>query len=142
MPPDRSTDTSGTEHAGRPPRTLRPALDVLDLGAEGVAVLTEPQWSGGDRNSKTLLKTESLRVVLSALRAGAVIENDDPDEAAAIHALQGTITLRVDAEEVPVQKGQLVVLAGGDPWRLSAASDSLFLLVFGRARTISGSPPY
>jgi quercetin dioxygenase-like cupin family protein len=107
-----------------------------------VAVLTEPQWSGGDRNSKTLLKTESLRVVLTALRAGAVIENDDPDEAAAIHALQGTITLRVDAEEVPVQKGQLVVLAGGDPWRLSAASDSLFLLVFGRARTISGSPPY
>ena len=127
--------TSGTDRDGRPARTLRPALEVLDVGAEGVGLLAEPQWSDGDRNSKTLLKTDSLRIVLTALRAGAVMENDDPDEAVAVHGLQGSVAVRVDTDEVTVGMGQLVCLAGGDPWRIAAASDSLFLLVVGRART-------
>jgi quercetin dioxygenase-like cupin family protein len=127
--------TTGTDEAGRPSRSLRPALEVLDVGTEGVGLLSEPQWSDGDRNSKTLLKTESLRVVLTALRAGATMENDDPDEAVAIHGLQGSLAVGMDAGEVTVAAGQLVCLAGGDPWRLTATTDSLFLLSVGRART-------
>ncbi|HSK52007.1 MAG TPA: hypothetical protein VLA44_04575 [Clostridia bacterium] len=127
--------TTGTDEAGRPSRSLRPALEVHDLGTEGVGLLGEPQWSDGDRNSKTLLKTESLRVVLTALRAGATMENDDPDEAVAIHGLQGSLAIGVDDGEVTVAAGQLVCLAGGDPWRLTATTDSLFLLSLGRART-------
>jgi quercetin dioxygenase-like cupin family protein len=127
--------TTGTDETNRESRSLHPALEVLDIGAEGVGLLGEPEWADGDRNSKTLLKTESLRVVLTALRAGASMDNDDPDEAVAIHGLQGTLAVGLDAEEVTVTTGQLVCLAGGDPWRLSAVSDSLFLLVIGRART-------
>lgn len=132
--------TSGTERAGRPSRSLRPALAVLDVRAEGVGLLAEPQWSGGDRNSKTLLKTESLRLVLVALRAGAVMENEDPDESVAIHGLQGTIAVQIDDEALPVRAGELVCLAGGDPWRVTAESDGLFLLALGRARTATLPP--
>jgi quercetin dioxygenase-like cupin family protein len=133
--PDRTSSTSGTAAAARPPRSLRPAIQVLDVGAEGVGLLSEPEWSHGARNSKTLLKTESLRVVLTALRAGETLSNEDPDEAIAIHGLQGDVAVRVDDEEVSVGMGQLVCLAGGDPWRVTATADSLFLLIVGRART-------
>ena len=132
MPGVEQGRATGTDSGARPARTLSPALEVLDLGAEGVGLLAEPEWSDGDRNSKTLLKTGTLRVVLTALRAGALMDNDDPDESITIQTLQGTLTVRVDAEEVTVGMGQLVCLAGGDPWRVLAASDSLFLLVVGR----------
>lgn len=131
--------TSGTDHAGRPSRTLAPELAVLDIGAEGVALLAEPEWTGGDRNSKTLLKSDGLRVVLTALRAGAVMDNDDPDEAITIQALQGTVTVRAGAEEATVGTGQLVSLGGGSAWRITASSDSLFLLSVGRVPSHAGA---
>lgn len=123
---------SGTEHAGRPARTLSPALEILDVAGEGQGLLAEPEWSGGDRNSKTLLKSAALRVVLTALRTGAVMDNDHPDEAVTIHGLQGTLTVRVGTQEATVGQGQLVCVGGGDPWRIMAGTDSLFLLSVGR----------
>jgi quercetin dioxygenase-like cupin family protein len=126
--------TTGTDHSGRPARSLRPALEVLDIGAEGVGLLAEPEWSEGDRNARTLLKTESLRLVLTALRAGATMQNEDPDESISVHGLQGTMDVEVDGATVAVHKGELVCLAGGDPWSLTASSDCLFLLTVGRAR--------
>jgi quercetin dioxygenase-like cupin family protein len=126
------TDTSGTDHSGRPSRTLTPSLEVLDVRAEGVGLLAEPQWTDGDRNSKTLLKSDGLRIVLTALRAGATMDNDDPDEAVAIHALQGSVRVGAAGEDVSVGMGELVCLAGGDPWTITAEADSLLLLSVGR----------
>ncbi len=127
------TDTSGTQHSGRPSRTLVPSLEVLDVRAEGVGLLAEPQWADGDRNSKTLLKSDGLRIVLTALRAGATMDNDDPDEAVAIHTLQGAVRVRAAGQDVAVGMGELVCLAGGDPWTLTAEGDSLLLVSVGRA---------
>ena len=130
----RTTTTRGTDEAARPPRSLRPPLEVLDIGAEGVGLLAEHQWTDGDRNSKTLLKTESLRIVLTALRAGGTLSNDDPDEAVALQGLQGEVSVAVEDEAVTLRTGQLVCLAGGDPWRVTATADSLFVLFVGRSR--------
>ena len=124
--------TTGTDHAGRPARTLAPELEVLDIGAEGVGLLAEPEWSGGDRNSKTLFKSDALRVVLTALRSGAEMQNDDPDEAVMIQALQGSVTVGSSSEEATLATGQVLCLGGGTPWRITAASDCLFLLSVGR----------
>jgi quercetin dioxygenase-like cupin family protein len=130
--------TTGTDHAGRESRTLAPELAVLDIGAEGVGLLAEPEWSDGDRNAKTLFKSDALRVVLTALRAGAVMENDDPDEAVMIQALQGSVAVHADGDEVSLGTGQLVCLGGGSAWRITAASDSLFLLSVGRVPSPAG----
>ena len=131
--------TTGTDHAGRPARALAPQLAVLDIGAEGVGLLAEPEWSGGDRNSKTLFKSDALRVVLTALRAGAEMENDDPDEAVMVQTLQGSVTVRADTEEAALGTGQVLCLGGGTPWRITASSDSLFLLSVGRMPSGAGA---
>ena len=109
-----------------------PALAVLDIGAEGVALLTEPQWTDGDRNSRTLFKADTLRIVLTALRAEAVMRNEDPDEAVAIQPIQGEIAVRVGSQEVPARSGEMVCVGHGEPWEVRASADSLFLLMVGR----------
>lgn len=109
-----------------------PALAIVDLGAEGVALLEEPQWAGGDRNSRTLFKSDTLRLVLTALRADAVMENADPDEAVAIQPLQGEISVRVGMQEIPAANAQLVCVGDGEPWAVRATADSLFLLTVAR----------
>lgn len=134
MNPIGRDDTTGTDR-GRPARSVRPALELVDLATAGVGLLGEPEWAGGDRTSKTLLKTESLRIVLTALRAGATMENEDPDEAMAIQGLHGTLTMELDGESTELRMGDLACLAGGDPWRITADSDSLLLLSVGRARS-------
>lgn len=109
-----------------------PALALLDIGAEGVALLTEPQWTDGDRNSRTLFKADTLRIVLTALRAGAVMQNEDPDEAVAIQPIQGEIAVRVGSQELPARSGELVCVGHGEPWEVRASADSLFVLTVGR----------
>jgi quercetin dioxygenase-like cupin family protein len=108
------------------------AFDVLDIGSEGVALLAEPEWADGDRNSKTLFKADTLRVVLTALRDGGILRNEDPDEAVAIHVLQGELQVRIQSNASVARTGQLVRLAGGETWQITAAVDSLFLLIVGR----------
>lgn len=126
--------TSGSEPAGRPAHSIRPTLDLVDLSDERRGLMDEPQWTDGDRNAKTLLKADSLRVVLTALRAGAVMENEDPDEPVAVQGLAGSIEIEVDGERATIEAGRLATLAGGSAWTLRATADSLVLLVLGRGR--------
>jgi quercetin dioxygenase-like cupin family protein len=127
------TDASGTDRPGRPPRTLEPALTVTDLVAEGRTLRADERLAEHGRVSKTLLKTDPLRVVLSALRSGAWMENDDPDEIVTLQGLDGSVTVSSGAGPIVVGAGELVALADGQPWRLEAIEDSLVLLVVGRA---------
>jgi quercetin dioxygenase-like cupin family protein len=109
-----------------------PDLTLVDVGAEGVALLSEPEWTAGDRNSRTLFKAGALRIVLTALRPGARLSNEDPDEAVAIQPMQGEIVVRVGAQEIALRTGQIVCLAEGEPWEVRATADSLFVLAVGR----------
>jgi quercetin dioxygenase-like cupin family protein len=114
------------------PAAIVPAFNVLDVGEEGVALLAEPEWADGDRNSKTLFKADTLRVVLTALRDGAALQNEDPDEAVAVHVLQGELQVRIQSDASVARAGQLVCLPVGEPWQITASVDSLFLLILGR----------
>jgi quercetin dioxygenase-like cupin family protein len=126
------------------PAGVGPAFGVLDLGELGAALLAEPEWAAGDRNSKTLFKSDVLRVVLTALRDGAAIQNDDPDETVAVHVLQGELQATIQSGPSVARTGQLVCLPGGEPWQITAAVDSLFLLIVGRlpepAADLPGTP--
>jgi quercetin dioxygenase-like cupin family protein len=116
-----------------------PALALVDIGAEGVALLTEPQWTDGDRNSRTLFKADTLRIVLTALRAGAVMQNADPDESVGIQPVQGEIAVRVGSQEIRARSGELVCVGRGEPWEVRASADSLFLLTVGRSPQPAGT---
>jgi quercetin dioxygenase-like cupin family protein len=117
-----------------------PSLAILDIGAAGVDLLGEPEWTGGDRNSRTLFKADTLRIVLTALRAGATMRNEDPDEAVAIQPLQGEVAVRVGSQEIAARSGELVCVGEGQPWEVRASADSLFLLTVGRPPNPAEAP--
>jgi quercetin dioxygenase-like cupin family protein len=117
--------TTGT--GTRPPRPLlRPAL--IDLESEAATLYGEPEWVEGDRNSRTVATTDRMRIVLTALRAGAELGSVESNDTLAIQALRGDLTLTIDGADVDVRAGQLATIEEARDWTVRATSDALLLL--------------
>jgi quercetin dioxygenase-like cupin family protein len=120
--------TSGSDT--RPPRPLRRPV-LVDVGDEAVTLLEEPEWTSGDRNSRTLATSDRLRIVLTALRAGAELGNEESNDTLAVQTLRGGLQLTVDGMDLELRAGQLATVEEPREWRLRATSDALLLLTVG-----------
>ena len=67
-----SGQTSGTDQ--RPPHELKESVTALDLLEEAGKLRREPAWQQGDRNAKTFVKADDLRLVLTTLKQGATVK--------------------------------------------------------------------
>ena len=122
--PARSV-TTGT--GTRPPRPLlRPVL--IDLEREAATLYGEPEWAERDRNSRTVATTDRMRIVLTALRAGAELGSAETDHTLAVQALRGDLRLTVDGADVDLRPGQLATVEEPRDWAIRATSDALLLL--------------
>jgi hypothetical protein len=137
------TDTHDVVPSGMKQRTtgsddrdghdLRPTLALVELLSEGDALRAEPAWAQHGRDSKTLLKSNGLRVVLTALTDGASMENADPDEVVAIAGLEGRAQVDAGGQQVTLETNGLATLGDHAGWRVTALGDCLLLLIVGRA---------
>ncbi|HEV8490105.1 MAG TPA: hypothetical protein VGQ58_09995 [Candidatus Limnocylindrales bacterium] len=94
--------TTGT--GTRPPRPLlRPVL--VDLEREAATLLGEPEWADRDRNSRTIATADRMRIVLTALRAGAELGSVETDDTLAVQALRGDLRLTLDGVGVDLHPG-------------------------------------
>jgi quercetin dioxygenase-like cupin family protein len=89
---------------------------------------TEPAWRDGDRNAITLTKRTGLRLVLTALRQGAVLREHRAPTAATLHVLSGRIALRLGERQIELGPGDLVTMEAGLAHAGQALSDTAFLL--------------
>src|SRR5687767_15766291 len=77
----------------RQPRPDRPEAGPFihsRLAEEVERLKTEPAWHDGDRNSITLTKRSGLTLVLTVLRAGAVLREHRAPTAVTLHVISGT----------------------------------------------------
>lgn len=118
--------TGGSEE--RPARRVSSAVSTFDLSEEGAALRRESAWQQGDRNAKTLFKEADVRVVLTILKAGAVVKEHQVPGPATIHTLSGRLTLRLPDRTVELPSGQLLALGGDLPHDVEAVEDSAFLV--------------
>ena len=88
---------------------------------------SEPDWTAG-RRAITLAKHDGLRVVLTALRAGAVLEEHVAAGALAVQGLEGRIRFEAGGETRTLGPGDLLVLEPGLAHRVRAEEESVFLL--------------
>jgi quercetin dioxygenase-like cupin family protein len=117
--------TSGSD--SRPARPLlRPVL--VDLEREVASLLEEPEWADRDRNSRTVATTDRMRIVVTALRAGAELGSRDFDDTLAVQALHGALRLTIDGAETDLQTGQLATVEEPGEWGMRATSDAVVLL--------------
>ena len=113
------------------PRADRPEAGpfvCISLSKELERLKTEPVWRDGDRDAITLTKRTGLRLVLTALRQGAVLHEHRAPTAATLHVLSGRLALRLDERQLELGSGDLVTMEAGLPHAGQALSDTAFLL--------------
>lgn len=101
---------------------------VLDLPALLAQIRQEPIWQNGDRNSITAYKTDGLRLVLLALRAGAELKTHTAPGVISVQVLEGRIAFTAGAQVAELAPGQLLTLHAGIPHSVVARTEAVFLL--------------
>ena len=99
----------------------------LNLIRELEQLQREPEWQKG-RNAKTLVKHESLRVVLTALKAHARIPEHQTEGRITIQPFRGHILVRADGRTFDLPVGTVLALDQGLRHDVEAIEDSAFLL--------------
>lgn len=128
--------TSGTDE--REARLMMERLLVYSLGDEINQLRQEEPWRGGDRNARTLAKAVDFRVVLSLLRDGATLHEEDGDARASLHLLEGRAQVSLDADEAELGPGEVAVVDAGHRWQLRATGDCAVLLTLAWPREKAG----
>jgi hypothetical protein len=128
--------TSGSD--SRQSRALMERLMAFDLHAEIRRLRREDQWTDGDRNSVTLAKEVDFRVLLSVLREGATLTEEDGDARVSLQLIGGGARLESAAGAAELNAGQLAVVDAGQAWRLTATEDSAVLVTLAWPREKAG----
>lgn len=128
--------TSGTdERAARP---MMERLMVCSLADELAQLRDEEPWRTGDRNSRTLAKEVDFRVVLSLLRDGATLREEDGGARASLHVLDGHATLTLDNDQAELAAGDIAVVNEGQAWQLRADGECALLMTLAWPREKAG----
>ena len=112
----------------RGPRTMIEPLMRFSLEVEADSLRLEPEYREGDRNSRTLAKETDLRVMLTVLREGAALDEQNGDARTTVQVIDGTATLKIDSAEAHLEPAEVAVVNRGQPWIIRADSDCALLL--------------
>jgi quercetin dioxygenase-like cupin family protein len=123
----------------RPPRAIRRPL-VVNVADQASALMSEPEWRTGDRNSITVATTDRLRVTLTALQSGAELGSEATDDTIVVQTLRGQVRLAVDGMDLTLGPGQLTTIEDPGPWRLVAETEALLLVTAAHPEGMVGAP--
>ena len=112
----------------RDSRPLRDPLMQFNVLDEIGRLAGEPQWSDGDRNSIVLAKDARFRMLLTVLRDGARMADEDAEATLSVHLITGSVTVRGGTSEAMLAPGEIAVLEAGSSWSVEAAAESAVLL--------------
>ena len=100
---------------------------AFDLGAELELLQQEREWQTG-HNSKTLVKYDSLRIVLIAMKARTRIPEHQTEGRISIQTLRGHVLVHASGQRFDLPIGGLLALDQGLRHDVEALEDSAFLL--------------
>ena len=124
-------ETSGSPE--RAPQHLADTLHVFDLQAELAQLRFERGYREGERNANTLVKGDTFRIVLTALRAGNRLHEHEAAGWISIQAVAGRLRVHAAGQTIELPSGHLLALAAGIPHDVEALVDSAFLLTIAAA---------
>jgi quercetin dioxygenase-like cupin family protein len=112
-------------------RVLDGPLLIFDLPVLMKKIKQEDSWQNGQRNAITLLKSDNMRLVLIALRAGEEIDFRQSDNLISLQLLEGNSEFRAVNKTVELKQGNLITLHENMEHSLIAISETIFLLTIG-----------
>ena len=118
-----------TTTARRRPHAVALAEPCLefDLDQELEQLHREPEWTSG-QNAKTLVKLDTLRIVLTALKAEARIPAHQTEGRISIQTIRGHLLVRADGRTFDLKVGGVLALDEGVRHEVEAVEESAFLL--------------
>ena len=124
---DRVERTVTTGGDTRPSRAIRRPL-VVNVADQASALMSEPEWRTGDRNSITVATMDRVRVTLTALHPGAELGSEGSDDTIVVQTLRGQVRMAVGGMNVTLGPGQLTTIEEAGPWELVAETEALLLI--------------
>jgi len=111
-----------------PIETPVPLWAYLDLRHEIDELELSELWKSSDRTAKTLVKQGDLRVVLTLMKAGAVLKEHKADGDVTIHVLRGRISINVEQRALECEQSQMVILNAGVVHSVEAFDETALLI--------------
>lgn len=84
--------------------------------------------SAARHRAETLIKTDTLRVVLVTMLSGASLREHAAPGPLTVQVLRGAVRLTVDDDPHDLQEGQLISVAPGTDYAIEGVEDGAFLL--------------
>ncbi len=119
-------------------RHLGDPVRELDLAREARELRADETWQREGHNAKTLVKNESLRIVLIDMHEGARLGEHRTDSRFSIQVLTGKVSVRLPHGDHAVSAGQLLAVDEGIPHDVEALEPSTFLLTLARGTRDDG----
>ncbi len=129
----RSNDATPQRPEGN--RVLDASLVEMDLNKFIAQIKNESTWNDSDRNSVTIFKSETLRIVLMGLHKNAELKSHKAKGIISVQVLEGKMHFVVDGKKSLLEKGQMIALHENIMHSVEALDDTFFLLTFGMARS-------
>lgn len=119
-----------TDQSRKPLNMLSPdaPLGTWDLRDLVRQLKSGETWRTSERQTMPLFRMERMRVMLVALRAGAVLSSHRADGPITVQMLEGRIMFSVESQDVMLTEGQVLSLQAGLPHAVEAPEDAVFLL--------------
>lgn len=103
-------------------------VHVFSTDELGRQLRGEPEYESHRRTGITLMKTDSLRVLLETAEAGTSIESHVVRGAATIYVVEGRLEIETQDRTWSAAAGEMAVLPAGESRRIACRERSVFLM--------------
>ncbi len=109
-------------------RVLNAPFVELNLHQFIQQIKSETTWAESDRNSITIFKSDTMRMVLIGLHENAELPSHKANGVLSIQILEGKMALTVEQKSIEITKGQIIALGENIIHGVKALSECFFLL--------------
>lgn len=109
-------------------RVINGTLVEMNLNKSIDQVKNEKVWAESDRNSVTIFKSDTMRIVLLGLHENAELKSHKANGVISVQVLEGKINFITEQQQVLMEKGQMIALQANVTHSVIALTDSFFLL--------------
>ena len=123
---NKSNDATPQRPEGN--RVLNAPLVEINLPNLITQLKDETTWTDSDRNSVTLFKSETMRIVLLGLHEKAELKPHKANGVISVQVIEGKINFVTEQQTSLVEKGQMIALQENISHSVLALTETFFLL--------------
>ena len=123
---NKSNDATSQRPKGE--RILNAPLVEMNLNEFIEQIKSEVTWANSDRNSTTIFKSDTMRIVLIGLHENAALKPHKVNATISVQVLEGEIEFTAEQHHTQIKKGQMIALQDNITHNVRALTESFFLL--------------